>query len=115
MTKPARLILALLWVALIARAAPPNPGFYTFDGTQLRPLGLQRRAGSESFASNWRQLLQFGRTPSSFLAALKERSDTHEEDDDATSEHHAAKADGEENPACEEIIGECRHGCREHF
>jgi len=82
MTKPARLILALLWVALIARAAPPNPGFYTFDGTQLRPLGLQRRAGSESFASNWRQLLQFGRTPSSFLAALKERSDTQEEDDD---------------------------------
>lgn len=86
MTKPARLILALLWVALIARAAPPNPGFYTFDGTQLRPLGLQRRAGSESFASNWRQLLQFGRTPSSFLAALKERSDTHEEEDDEEEE-----------------------------
>lgn len=84
--KPARLILALLWAALLAQAAPPSPGYYTFDGSSLRPLAVQRRAGSESAFSSWKQLLQpFGRTPS-FLAALTERAATNAEEDDEDEE-----------------------------
>ena len=76
------MLVLVSWAALMAHAAPPDPGFYTFDGSVLRPL-VQKRAGNDM--GGWKQLLQPFSRSSSFLAALTERGG-HQEDDEDSAE-----------------------------
>lgn len=75
--------IAFVFVAVLAvSAAPPPAGFYTFDGRKLHPIGrpVQRRSGNEpNFVSGWK-LPEFKKP--SFLAALTEKLENNDDDDE---------------------------------